>query len=646
MRRPPRSPLLGALAALAALAVLAVLTLASPPAAAQQEEGPRLSVQVDRPRPAADDSLQVTFSFHGIGTFAGVRAPASLPLKNLQTAGGPFQSTSVNIVNGDVRKAVSLTWRLRPLGPGPAEIGETQWFVGDKAVRGAPVTLEVGPPRRGAGSQGSVVPDEEEDPFASRFRGIERGMPPGARPREGLVNYTVTADKTTAWVGEEIVLTYDLVVSAVDVLNLEFVEPPKFPGFWAEDLERPEKPQGRPDTVEGRKVVRFLLMKKAVAGLSPGSFSIPPAKVRLAVRVNADPFADPFAMLRPQIVDRETPALSLKILPIPGRPDFKGPVGRFDLSATVDRDHVAAGEAFTLKVKASGTGSLRTAADAPVLEIPGARVYPPTTKSGSSRAGGRPAATADWEYVVVPTVPGPLVVPPLGIEVFDTTQKAIVRRTTKPINVVVGPALAGASSASASASAPGTPSASPSSPSSPEAQTTLPKLSEAGPASSAAKRAGPRPSPSPSVDLANGTVTVSFRTVLGTILAVAVAAAIALRLRRRRRSRATFAATLEPEPGETKERVASRIDRALREALARVGIPDGASAGRTLELLAEARLEPATIEEVRALLEDLDFLRFAPQLGDYADRISSTRAAAARLLPKLQEASRRRPPAI
>ena len=62
---------------------------------------------------------------------------------------------------------MSLTWRLRPLGPGPAEIGETQWFVGDKAVKGTSIALEVTPARRGAGQPGSVAPDEEEDPFFS-----------------------------------------------------------------------------------------------------------------------------------------------------------------------------------------------------------------------------------------------------------------------------------------------------------------------------------------------------------------------------------------------------------------------------------------------------------------------------------------------
>ena len=93
----------------------------------------------------------------------------------------------------------------------------------------------------------------------------------GARP---FVEYRVTADKTSAYVGEEITLTYELLTQA-DVQGLEYLEAPKFPGLWAEDLEKPERPEGRRDVVDGKTVMRFTLLKKIVSGLTPGSVTVP-----------------------------------------------------------------------------------------------------------------------------------------------------------------------------------------------------------------------------------------------------------------------------------------------------------------------------------------------------------------------------------
>jgi hypothetical protein len=103
---------------------------------------------------------------------------------------------------------------------------------------------------------------------------------------------------------------------------------------------------------------------------------------------------------------------------------------------------------------------------------------------------------------------------------------------------------------------------------------------------------------------------------------------------RRRRRRDVYRQALAPEPGETKERAAARVDRALREALARRHhLEESLGAA---ELLAELRargVPESRLADVKTLLDDVDFLRFAPQLGDYDARIRETRARAERVLP-------------
>ena len=600
-------------AALLAATVFAAAAFAAPAARAADE----LSAQVlvDKARPAADDVVRLTYTFSGSGLGGTLRLPASLPLRNLTLAGGPSKSEQMSFVNGVFSRSLSLTYFLRPQGPGPAEIGEVSFGFDEKTVKAASYLLEVGPAR---GRGGAAPEPEEADPIAQFFRRRDassiRPAGAGASQARPLIEFRVTPDKTTAYVGEEITLHYELLTQA-DVQGLEYLEPPRFPGCWAEDLEKPEKPVGHRDVVDGRTVMRFTLLKKLVSGLNPGTVNIPEAKIRTSVRGSADPSGDPFGFFpRSQVMDLVARALSLRILPIPGDAAFHGPVGRFDLSAKLDRTKVAPGEAVTLRIRLSGTGNLRTATESPKLDVPNATLYPPSVKSDSSRTGRTQVAT-EWSYVLVPKENGTVTIPPVSLAVFDPAEKRIVTKTTAPLTLVAeGGAPRGAAAGLTTA------------------ETTLPLLPSPGP--SLAPQSA-RSGLEASVDFSRHAVTLP----LWAVAAVSGAALLgfgAVVAVKRRRTHGAWREALEPEPGETKERAAARVDWALREILARrYLVPEGASAPDVLSALAERGLPAAWIDDVKALLSDVDFLRSAPQLGDYDARIAALRARAARILPRL-----------
>jgi hypothetical protein len=609
-------------------AALASFVLAGPGSA----EEPRVEVFADKSQAAADELVRITFKLSG-SLSGDVQPPAPLPLKNLTLAGGPSRSDQMSFVNGVFSRSLSLTYYVRPKGPGPAEVGETVWSVGGKAVKAAPVLLEIGPARgRGAGAAPAEM--EPEDPISAFFGG--RGAPrpgPGIAPAGGgaertreklYVDLLVTADRTTAVVGEEVTLTVDLVTTA-DVQGLDWLEPPKFPGAWAEDLERPERPTGRRDVVDGRAVVRFTLLKKLVSGLASGTLTIPPMRIRTSVRSAADPNADSFGFFyRPQPVEVASKPVILRILPVPGAKTWSGPVGHFDLTARLDKTSVAVGEAVTLKVRLAGPGGLRTATEPPRVAVAGAKVYPPTARTEPARPGK--AGAVEWDYVVVPSASGNLTIPPVEVATFDTVDRKLVTRNTAPLHLT---ATGSAAPVAAAAMAPKT--SPPSSAAADAAVTTLPTP----PATTAAATADSA-APAPTLDLSMKTVAVPLWLFVALPGAGLALAGTWLVVRKRRSVRVDIAAALAPEPGETKERVAARLDRSLREGLARRhGVPEGAGAAAILEAL-ESRGVP---EELRLgtekLLEDLDFLRFAPQLGDYAEKIAEVRGDAGRLLSRL-----------
>ena len=610
-----------AAAFLAPLAVLIAVLAAGSLGAAQEE--PEVRVVVDNPRPAADDVVRLTYVFSGPGIGGRLHAPAELPLRNLVSLGPPSSSTQATLMNGVFSRSSSLTYFLRPTGTGPAEIGETIFRFGEKEVKAGAYLLEVGPARRGSGPD-AAAPQREEDPFdrvfprrGTRPAGVERGLPSA----EPLLAFVATPSRETAFVGEEVTIAYDLVTEA-EVQGIEYVEAPQFPGLWAEDLERPERPQGRKDTFEGRPVARFTLLRKAVSGLTPGTVTIPASKIRIGVRVALDPFGDPFAMLRPRVLERTTKPITLKVLPIPGRPDFKGPVGQFGVTASVDRKRVPAGEAVTLKVRLAGTGNLRTATETPHLSIPGVKVYPPSSRTLPSRGGTKGGTSAEWDFVLVPTEAGSLVVPPVSFEVFDTAEKKVVARSTAPISITVEAAAPGAVIAE------GPPPASDAATGA-QAATTLPG-------------APPTPTPLPSArELAQSTVAVPLWVLVAIPGLLAVAGGATWAVRRRGRALGPAAALLAPEPGETKERAVARVERAVRGHLARrTGVAETAPVGELLEERAGRGVGPELREEVRQLLAQVEFLRFAPQLGDYSDELARLRDRAREVLGRVRDGRR------
>ena len=107
------------------LAIPAALALAlalAPlrPAAAQGDDV-RVEVLVDRPRPALDETIQLTYVFHGMASTGAIKAPSGLPLKNLAIVWGPATSTQIQFMNGNLQKSVSMSWRLKAIGTGAAE---------------------------------------------------------------------------------------------------------------------------------------------------------------------------------------------------------------------------------------------------------------------------------------------------------------------------------------------------------------------------------------------------------------------------------------------------------------------------------------------------------------------------------------------
>jgi hypothetical protein len=200
-----------------------------------------------------------------------------------------------------------------------------------------------------------------------------------------------------------------------------------------------------------------------------------------------------------------------------------------------------------------------------------------------------------WEFVVVPETTGALLVPPLAFSYFDPAASRIVTVQTQPLSLRVegGTAAAGlpaAASASAVARATGA----------------LPLRSDLEPAAP-----------------------LLSRRALAALCAFALllhaglwGAGLVRGSAARRAGRAVSPRSVRQALGHleraareamSKEQAAALVEKALDEAFG--AIPDAEEGER-------ARV-------VRALLDEVRFVRYAPQLGDYSDKVKELAARAA-----------------
>ena len=220
------------------------------------------------------------------------------------------------------------------------------------------------------------------------------------------------------------------VFTQVPLSNVDFADPPQFTGLWVEDLPRTEGGRSEATVRDGERFQRALLFEKLVFPTRSGKLVLPPARFRIAVPPQG--FFDSGAT-----VIRATKEISLEVEALPEAPGFGGAVGRFTARASLDRATLPLGEAATLRFRIEGTGNLKWIDKAPEVVVPGSRVFPPQVKSDLKAGDNGINGSRTWEFVVVPETAGRLVIPSLPFKYFDPGESRFVSVETAPLELTV-----------------------------------------------------------------------------------------------------------------------------------------------------------------------------------------------------------------
>jgi hypothetical protein len=528
-----------------------------------------------------DETATLTIEAHTEG-LSTERFRPSFELDNLETVGSPSQYDDMRFSNGHLSRTFRLSWELRPLGLGKArvraiavQLGDTLTQVPAREIRvqQEPTRLAQAPARR----------QREDDPFHQFFGRMPN--PFRREPQQPDVFVRCEAQPQRPVVGQQVLYTIYL-YTRENIGGISTSGVPTFQGFWTRDIPLPRQLPMEMLDIDGRRYARVPLLKKALFPLRPGHYRLEPATIDLLVQHYERGFFFGPAVVRPEQARLQTAAQTVDVQPLPpAPPGFAGAVGQIALGAELEPRQVHLGEAATLTVRLSGVGNLQGIHEPRVTPPPGLTLLPPQQEGRDDLNGTAVRGLRVWRYAVIPDRAGRFTLESPRITYFDPAEGRY--------QVAAAPELGLTALPRAGSAAAGSP--------------TPPAGHGAAPAGSSGRRWAP---------------------LLAWLLILPWGLALVVTLLRRRPAAALGSS---PEPGAAREleaalrqaeseerprQLALRVEEAWRALLdRRWGVSPETPPSRWRELLASQGVETGTLDELGLLIEDLQYLRFAPQLS-------------------------------
>ncbi len=403
-------------------ALTLVLSLAVPLVAAAGDL--QFSASVDQTTVGLGEQFQLNLTVQGENMLS---APSpSLPaMADFNVLGSSSsQSTNISIINGQLKREASITfiYALSAKRLGSLTIPAAKLSYQGKEYESQPIEINVV-----RAAQGQAAPAPQQQPS-----GPSGG---GQVPIEGNLVLSVLPSRRTVYVGEPITLEV-AVATRLRVTGGGWAQMPTFDGFWAENVYDANQFDFQRKTVDGRAYDVSVLKKVVLFPLSPGETAIKPMAFNVAVLQAPRDFFGFFGST--ENVRIESKPITLRVLPLPDKDkpkEFTGGVGRFTMSASLDRATSNNSEAINLTVRITGTGNIRLIEKPEIPSVTGLRILDPEIKDDDHVAGGGMSGTKTLRYPIIPQTDGKFVIAPIKMAYFDPQAKSYKRLEAGPFEL-------------------------------------------------------------------------------------------------------------------------------------------------------------------------------------------------------------------
>lgn len=358
--------------------------------------------------------------------------------EGLEVIAGPYTSSqsSYQMINGHTSSSssVTITYTLYAAKNGSFTIGASHALVGGKRLSSRPVKIQVsGHAQRTNGAPNMHGQDSYDQP---RMRSA------GSAISGSDLFIKVSASKKRVHEQEPILLTYK-VYTQVDLTQLEG-KMPDLKGFHTQEVPLPQQKTFHTETVNGRPYKCVTWSQYVMYPQMTGSLQIPSITFKGIVvqqNRNVDPMEAFFNGGSGYVEvkkDIKAPGITLQVDPLPQRPaNFSGGVGKFNISASLDKKEVKAGEPITLRVVVGGIGNLKLLKQ-PVVNFPkdfdkyDAKVTDKTRLTANGVEGNMV-----YDFLAVPRNQGSYTIPSVELTYYDTSKNAYKTIKTQPFKVEV-----------------------------------------------------------------------------------------------------------------------------------------------------------------------------------------------------------------
>ena len=356
----------------------------------------------------------------------------------LEVIAGPYTSSqsSYQMINGHTSSSssVTITYTLYAAKNGSFTIGASHALVGGKRLSSRPVKIQVsGHAQRTNGAPNMHGQNSYDQP---RMRSA------GSAISGSDLFIKVSASKKRVHEQEPILLTYK-VYTQVDLTQLEG-KMPDLKGFHTQEVPLPQQKTFHTETVNGRPYKCVTWSQYVMYPQMTGRLEIPSITFKGIVvqqNRNVDPMEAFFNGGSGYVEvkkDIKAPGITLQVDPLPQRPaNFSGGVGKFNISASLDKKDVKAGEPITLRVVVGGIGNLKLLKQ-PVVNFPkdfdkyDAKVTDKTRLTANGVEGNMV-----YDFLAVPRNQGSYTIPSVELTYYDTSKNAYKTIKTQPFKVEV-----------------------------------------------------------------------------------------------------------------------------------------------------------------------------------------------------------------
>jgi len=416
------------------------LTLLIAGAAAQDV---RFSASVNKNVISDKDILVYTVTIEGVRDFPDVPPPES---PDFVLISGPSQSSSIQIINGQMNASKTISWQIAPTRTGKLTINPVSIKYHGKTYSTEAVTVTVttsvsGQSRSQTRTPAPAQPAQPAQPTPGQ----------NADNRKGDVFLKAVVPQTTVYKGEELIVSFDLYFRN-NVRTYGRKKLPDAQGFWIEEFPASGQPTITNETVNGVAYRKATVQQIALFATKTGELTIDPMVVDCEVvqtnqrrRSVFDDFFDDSFFNDPlfqssKVMTFQSEPLRIRVKPLPenGQPSsFSGAVGQFNTESSIDTQQIQQDQALTLRYKISGSGNINSL-KMPPLDLPNSvEVFEPKINKNIDNSRGTIRGSVTYEYVLIPRRPGLLTIPAATFAYFDPKAEAYRTLSTRSFKVRV-----------------------------------------------------------------------------------------------------------------------------------------------------------------------------------------------------------------